>query len=29
MGDASGASFETVYTMPSWYDGPREGVADY
>ncbi len=29
MGDGPGASFETVYTMPSWYDGPREGIADY
>lgn len=29
MGDGSGASFETVYTMPYWYDGPREGIADF
>ncbi len=22
-------SFETVYTMPDWYDGPRGGIADF
>lgn len=24
-----GGDFETVYTVTDWYDGPREGIADF